>query len=186
MVTIAGRRYRRKHVIWLAVALVSLFLLAGVLLAGNGDQPPPPSMPITLFGGKFIGNRFVSKAWSLDYDKIVTSPDGTIVDVDGIKGGLLYKNGKPYVRFSAKHVSGNTVTLDLTVLGGIHAETIGAPIARSFDTESVVWSNGPQQLTIPHAVTIHSDGQIMHVAHATLDFKSGAIKFTGVRGDIKY
>jgi len=180
-----GRPVRLRRLMWLALAALAAIVLAGIIWAGVGEQPPPPPMPITLHNGKFVGHRFVSKAWSLDYTKIVTSPDGTTFAVDGINAGLLFKAGQPYLRFRAAHVSGNTVTLDLSAVGPVHVESINGPIKRSFDTDAIEWQNAAQRLEIPHLSTLRSDTDVLHVSRVTVNFKTGAITLKGVRGDVR-
>lgn len=186
MITIGGRRHKRKQVIWSITGVLGLILLIGVVLAGRGDAPPPAPSPIILNNGKILGNRIVSKSWTLDYKSIVTSPDGVTVNVDDVHSGLFYKDGKPYIKFYATHVMGNTSTLDMTVTGKIHLETLGGGVHHTFDTDYVNWSNGLQTLDMPHAVTITSDSEVLHVSSIALNFMTGMTTIKGIRGNVRY
>lgn len=185
MITIAGKRFKKTRLAWLAGGLLGAVLLVGVILAGNGDAPPPQPAPIILNNGKIMGNRLVSKSWTLEYKSIVTSPDGVTVNVDDVHSGLFYKDGKPYVKFQAAHVLGNTATLDLTITGGVHLELLGGAVKHTFDTDFVTWDNVLQTLDLPHVVTLHSDDDVLHVSSIAVNFMTGKTTLKGVRGALK-
>ena len=186
MIFIAGRKVRRKTILWWLGLGLAAFVTVEIILAGGGEQQLPPPQPITLRQGKIVGNRLVSKAWSLDYRSIVSSPDGTTVDVDGVTGGLIIKNGKPYLHFKAAHVNANTISSDLNVTGKVHIETIGGKIKHTFDTSIATWNNALGLLVVPNQATIGSDADVLRVSAMTYNINTGEVKVKGIHGDVKF
>ncbi|MEO6914088.1 MAG: hypothetical protein ABI182_08730, partial [Candidatus Baltobacteraceae bacterium] len=131
-----------------AAIAAAIFLTVGVILAGRDLPPPPGQQPIILKGGNVSAHRMKSRAWSFTYDRAQTSADGTIANIDGVRSGVLYKDGKPYLSITAQHITVNTQTFDFTATGDVHIEYIGdkGKHRRSFDTDLVVWANALRQL----------------------------------------
>ncbi len=99
-----------------------------IVLAGRGTPPlPPGQMPIDLRGGHVLNNHIATKSWSFDYDHARLSPDGLSGSVDGVRNGIVFRKGKPYLRISAKHVQLNIASLDFTAVGKVHVERINDP-----------------------------------------------------------
>ncbi|MDQ6826656.1 MAG: hypothetical protein M3Z14_05585 [Candidatus Eremiobacteraeota bacterium] len=169
-------------------ALALLVTLAvGVFLAGRDIPPPPGQIPITLKHGGIFGHRLTSrggKAWSFDYDHVRMSPDGSVADIDGVHGGLLYKDGKPYLKISAKHISANTVSSDYTATGQIHIEAIGAKMKRSFDTDLAVWQNANKMLTLSHPSIVRTGDAVLTFGTVDIDFSTGKIHVGGINGSL--
>ncbi|HEY8313751.1 MAG TPA: hypothetical protein VIG51_06215 [Candidatus Baltobacteraceae bacterium] len=178
------RRISWKAIGGAAVVAFLVFVGAQVYLAGRENVPLPGSQPVTLRGGHVNGNRISSKSWSFDYVRAQTTPDGSIATVDGVRHGVLYKNGKPYLRVSAQHVQINTSTLDFTATGDVHVEQINPKDreSRSFDTDLVQWTNVTKMLLLPHPSIVRSADQLLHVRTITVDFVKGQIRFGKING----
>lgn len=171
-----------------AAALIVAWLVIGFFLAGREPTPPAPgSQPITLKKGRVTGNRVSTRSWTFDYDHAQMSPDGTIATVDGVKHGVLYKKGKPYLSIAAQHVQLNTQTFDFTATGDVHLEQLHAKdkVKRSFDTDLVQWTNATKLLTMPHQSLFRTGDQILRVATITVNFNTNDIHMGKIEGAVQ-
>lgn len=170
-----------------SLALVAL-LAGGVILAGRDVPGQPGPVPITLQQGGVFGHRLTSrgaKTWSFDYDRVQTSADGSVADIEGVHGGLLYKDGKPYLKISAKHISANTINNDYTAKGEIHIEALGNGIKRSFETDLAVWQNLSKTLTLAHPSIVRTGEAVLTFKTVTVDFNTGRVHVGPVAGSVK-
>ena len=115
---------RLKAPAFAALAVLLLFLGYGIWRAGMGDlAPPPANAPVIFRQGSAIGQRLSGRSWSADYERIVTNTDQTVLELYGVKHGMIFKDGKPYLRVTADRMTVNTVTRDFTIVGKLHIET---------------------------------------------------------------
>jgi len=181
---------RVKPVWWkrLAVAAgvaLGIYVVVEVVLAGGGTPPIPPSQaPIDLRGGHVLNNHIATKSWSFDYDHARLSPDGLSGSVDGVRNGIVFRKGKPYLRISAKHVQLNIQTLDFTAVGKVHIERIDDPEHRSFDTDLVTWTNDAQLLRMSHPAYVRSGGQTLLINGITVNFEDNSIHLGKISGGV--
>jgi len=164
-----------------------VWVIVGIVLAGNEPgAPPPATQGLMLHGGRVTGNRMSTKSWLFDYKHAEMSADGVLASVDGVRQGVLYKNGAPYLGVTAEHVSVNTQTFDFTALGDVHItqmrETGG--VSHSFDTDLIQWVNATKTLTLPHPSIVRTGDQTLKVSSVTVNFNTGAIRFAGVSGGV--
>ncbi|MDQ6932855.1 MAG: hypothetical protein M3160_06735 [Candidatus Eremiobacteraeota bacterium] len=184
---------RNFRATWPAIAItaslaIAAVLVVGVVLAGREVPLAPRALPIVLQHGGAFGHRLTSrggKAWSFDYDRVQTSPDGSMATIDGVHGGLLYKNGKPYLKISAQHITANTVNNDYTATGQIHIEALGNGIKRSFDTDLAVWQNYNKTLTLAHPSIVRSGDAMLTFKTVTVDFNTGKVHVGPIAGSLK-
>ncbi len=181
----------RVRAIWwkrlaLGAGLASgIYVVIEIVLAGGGVPPLPPSQaPIDLRGGHVLNNHIATKSWSFDYDHARLSPDGLSGSVDGVRNGVVFRKGKPYLRISAKHVVLNIQTLDFTAVGKVHIERIDDPQRRSFDTDLVTWTNDAKIMHMPHPAYIHSGDQILRIDGISVNFDDNTIHLGTVRGGV--
>jgi hypothetical protein len=171
-----------------AGGLVLAWLITGFILAGREPVPPSPgSQPITLKQGRVTGNRVSTRSWTFDYEHAQMSPDGTLATVDGVRHGILYKKGKPYLSIAAQHVQLNTQTFDFTATGEVHLEQLNAKdkVRRSFDTDLVQWSNATKMLSMPHQSLFRTGDQILRVALISVNFNTNDIHFGRIEGSVQ-
>jgi hypothetical protein len=181
------RRWNWRRIAFAAGAVVLIWLIAGVLLAGREPLPQMPGMqPLTLHGGRVTGNRMSTKSWMFEYAKAEMSADGVLASVDGVRQGLLYKNGKPYLSVTAEHVSVNTQTFDFTAVGDVHVTQMqdNGGARRSFDTDFIQWVNATKMLMLPHPSVVRSGGDTLKVTSVTVNFNTGEIRFGGLQGGV--
>lgn len=179
------RRFQWKVAAAAIAAAIAIWLIAGVILAGREPLPPPiSSQPMTLRGGIVNGNRISTKSWTFVYKSAQLSPDGTLATIDGLRKGILYKKGKPYLSIAASHVSVNTQTFDFTAVGDVHVGQLQQTggVQRSFDTDFVQWINGTKTLTLPHPSIVRGGGELLKVASIAVDFNTGNVKFGPISG----
>lgn len=181
------RRWNWKRIGWFAGAVLAIWLVAGIMLAGRDVPPPPGSQPITLRGGRVTGNRISTRSWTFRYTHAEMSPDGILATLDGVKNGVLYKKGKPYLSIAAQHVSVNTQTFDFTATGDVHVEALHPKdrIGKSFDTDLVQWVNATKMLQMPHPSLFRTGDQLLKVATITVDFNRNVIHLGKISGSVE-
>lgn len=170
-----------------AGAALLVFVVIGIFAAGREPTPVPPSaQPVVLRGGHAASNRLRSKSWSFDYERAQMSADESKAEVDGIHSGVLYKDGKPYLRIAARHISANTVSFDFIATGRVHIEQMGTPSAtRSFDTDLVQWNNATKLLTLAHPSVVRTGDQTLRVESIVVDFGKSLIRLGPIRGSVQ-
>lgn len=181
------RSWNWRRIGWIAGALFLLWVVIEIVLAGRDVPPPPGAQPITLKGGRVTGNRISTRSWTFDYTKAEMSPDGTLATLDGVKNGILYKKGKPYLSLAAQHVSVNTQTFDFTATGDVHIEALHPTdnIQKSFDTDLVQWVNTTKLLQLPHQSVFQTNGQSLRVATITVNFNTNDIHLGKITGTVE-
>ena len=176
-----------KTVLWgVGIAFV-LFLAIGIDRAGRDEVAPPPANTSIVFKkGYADGHRLRFKAWSADYDKIVSNADQTILELYGVRDGVIYKKGKPYLHVRATHMSVNTLSRDFTARGPFHVESVAATPQRAFDTDDATWNDTSQTLTFARPIVVHSGAdEPLRVGSLILNVKSGSIAMRDVAGPIR-
>ncbi|HZO93669.1 MAG TPA: hypothetical protein VFB22_07845 [Candidatus Baltobacteraceae bacterium] len=168
-------------------SLVALAFLAWVGYeigrAGSDMTPPPIQGATKLINGAMHGKRFDQKAWSLDYDTITFSPDGTQATIAHVRDGRIHRPGKPDVLLKADDVTFNTVTSDLTVGGPIDVvEPLGDGETRTFKSVGARYFGISRTLELTHPSTITGQGATLTVANAQVNFRTGDITLGRVVG----
>lgn len=182
-----GRAFAGRAVL-VALLAFAAYVGYGIYTAGLDERAPPPkSTDITFKSGSASGHRIVSKSWSAEYTTIQSNADQTVLELEGVHNGIIYRHGKPYLRVRAKHMSVNTISRDFSVIGPLHVSTIGATPARSFDTTSAIWEDTLQTLTLSNHVIINTSGEApLSIGRMSLDVKTGAIDVDAMRGPVPF
>ncbi len=182
--------FSRKRALWKRIALVAgilfgVWVVVEVILAGGGTPPlPPSSISMNLRGGHVLNNRITTKSWSFDYDHAQLSPDGTAGSVDGVRNGIVFRKGKPYLRISAQHVQLDIQTLNFTAIGKVHVEQINDPQKRAFDTDLVTWTNNAKLLHMSHPAYVHTNDQTLKIEGITVDFDANTVHLGKIGGQL--
>jgi hypothetical protein len=180
----------RKQLLWrrLGIGVGVLFLayvVVEIVLAGRGTPPIPPAQsPIELHGGHVLNNHISTRSWSFDYDHARLSSDGMSGSVDGVRNGIVFKKGKPYLRISAQHVRLNIQSLDFTAVGKVHVERIDDPQRRAFDTDLVTWTNDAKILRMDHPSYVHSGGHTLRIDGISVNFDDNTIHLGKLGGSV--
>lgn len=178
-----------RRVLLAGAAALGLYLIVGIILAGRGELPNPPSSePIVLHGGRARGNNhtIASRSWSLSYDRGEFSSDDTTGTLQGVHDGIVYRKGKPYLEISARRVSLNTQTLDFTAVGLVHIEMLNDTSHRSFDTDFVSWTNDAKLLRMDHPSYMHVGGQTLKIRSIAIDFDKNEVHFGKIDGSVGF
>ncbi len=181
---------RIKPIWWKRLAVgggvaLAIYVVVEIVLAGGGTPPIPPNQtPIDLRGGHVMNNRITTRSWTFDYDHARLSPDGLSGTVEGVRNGIVFKKGKPYLRISAKKVTLNIQSLDFTAVGKVHIERIDDPERRSFDTDLVTWTNDAKILRMTHPAYIHSGDQTLRIDGITVNFDDNTVHLGKVAGGV--
>ena len=182
------KRIRWRQAAWIAGAILIVWFVVGVILAGRDTPPiPPSSMPVTLRGGVVRGNHISTRSWSFGYRSAEMSPDGSSATIEGVKNGVLYKKGKPYLSLSAEHVMLDTQSLNFTAIGDVHIAALHPKdgIPKSFDSDFVQWMNGTKMLTLAHPSIFKTGDQTLRVASITVNFNDNSIHLGKVAGSVE-
>jgi len=171
-----------RSLVWVSAFTIVAILAEGLILSGREIGPPPAQSPAILAQGQISAHRWKTKSWSLEYDRAQMSPDGSYAEVDGIHNGVLYRNGKPYLSISARHVNANTVSDDFTATGRVHIAELQGGETRTFDTDMISWTNALKTLTLAHPSIIKSGKGALTVDSATVNFATGAVHLGRIRG----
>ena len=151
--------------------------------AGSDVQFARTAGPDTLTKGRMQGKRLDQRAWSLDYDSLTMSPDGTLVTIAHVRDGRIHRVGKPDVQMRADGVTVNTFSNDLTVAGPVtFVEGEGAGRKRTFKSVGAVYNGTSHVLTLNHPATITDSGATVTVASMTVNFKTGDASFGRIEG----
>jgi hypothetical protein len=181
-----NRRRFWRRIGLVAVVLFFVWVVVEIVLAGRGTPPPPPGQaPVDLRGGHVMNNHISTKSWTFDYDHARLSPDGMSGTVDGVRNGIVFRKGKPYLRISAQHVSLNIQTLDFTAVGKVHIERMDDPARRSFDTDLVTWTNDAKLLHMDHPSYIHTGNQTLRIDGITVNFDDNTIHLGKLSGAVQ-
>jgi hypothetical protein len=115
------------------------------------------------------------------------SPDGILATLDGVKNGVLYKKGKPYLGISAEHVSLNTQTFDFTATGDVHVQALNPKdgVPKSFDSDLVQWVNATKMLQLPHPSIFRTGDETLKVSTITVNFNTSDIHLGNVSGAVQ-
>jgi hypothetical protein len=172
--------------IWICLGIAfGLFMIGGIVLAGR-DVPslPPLTQPMILNHGHLSNLRTTTKSWSFDYDRAQLSPDQRFGNIDGVHHGVIFRNGKPYLKLSAEHISIDTQALDFTATGKVHLVRIGAGAGTTFDTDLITWHNGTKLLEMQHPSYVHTGGQTLKVETIVVDLAKDSVQLGKIDGDI--
>ena len=171
----------------IAAAAVALAFLAWVGVeigrAGGDVQVGRVPLPDVMSHGKVSGKRIDGRAWSLDYDTVTMSPDGSQATIAHVRDGRLHRTGKPDVLIKADGVTVNTITNDLNVAGPVEVnETIAPGRQRTFKTVGARYVGATRVMELDHTATITDAGTTVVVASATVDFRTGDVKLGRIEG----
>ena len=151
--------------------------------AGNDVQYARSAGPDTLINGSVQGKRIDRRAWSLDYDKLTMSPDGTLLTIAHVRDGRIHRAGKPDILMRADGVTVNTTSNDLTIDGPVtFVEDEGGARKRTFQSTGALYNGGSRILTLDHPSTITDSGATVTVAKMTINFRTGDSSFGRIEG----
>jgi hypothetical protein len=181
------RRWNWNRIGWIAAGLFAIWVIVEIVLAGENTPPPPGAQPITMRGGHVRGNRISTRSWTFDYTKAQMSPDGILATLDGVKNGILYKKGKPYLGIDAQHVSLNTQTFDFTATGDVHVKALNPKdgVPKSFDSDLVQWVNATKMLQLPHPSIFRTGDETLKVSTITVNFNTSDIHLGKINGAVQ-
>ncbi|MEA2720518.1 MAG: hypothetical protein QOJ39_2382, partial [Candidatus Eremiobacteraeota bacterium] len=133
------------------VALAVLALLAWVGYeigrAGGDIQVQRLAAPNTLVNGRVLGKRIDGRSWSLDYDTVTMSADGSQASIAHVRDGRLHRAGKPDVLMKADGVTVNTISNDILITGPVtFTEPQGPGRTRTFVTKGAHYNGGTHEL----------------------------------------
>jgi hypothetical protein len=171
----------------IAGALIAIALLAWIgwqTIHAGADIPSQRTQAQTkLSGGSANDKRIDGKSWSLDYDNATLSPDGSLAEIDNVHDGVILRDGKPYMRMTAKHVSANLSANDFVVTGPVSFNEIGGQ-RRQLNTDEAHYEGNAHTLYLDHPTMIRASGMSFRVVKAEVDFTTGDTKLGRITGSL--
>lgn len=166
------------------IATIGLLLgLAYALWSAGEENIPPPSQTQTMVSGEAEGRRAQFASWEFTYDSATTLPDQVTQEIDGIRDGVYWKDGKPFIRMHADRAIYNSLTHDFTVNGPAHFDIDDHGKIRTFDADRAVWTDANQTLRIPGIATVGSEhGARLTVSNITVDLQTGQYTVGKIEG----
>ena len=168
-----------------AVAVLALLAWVGYEIgrAGSEIQVARIAAPNTLVNGRVSGKRIDGRAWSLDYDTVTMSPDGSQATIGHVRDGRLHRAGKPDVLIKADGVTVNTVTNDLSITGPVtFTEQEGPGRTRRFETTGARYSGVTHEMSLDRSATITEGDAKVVVGNAVVNFRTGEVKLGRIEG----
>jgi hypothetical protein len=78
------------------------------------EEPGSPSAPgISVEQGRFVGRSGGERRWEFDVDEVRVKQGESLVVLEGIRNGVLYDDGRPWMQFSAARGVADASTSDL-------------------------------------------------------------------------
>jgi lipopolysaccharide export system protein LptC len=167
----------------LAIAGILAWVVWQTIHAGTDIPSQRTQQQTQLSGGSANDKRIDGKSWSLDYDNATLSPDGSLAEIERVHNGVILRDGKPYMRMTAKHVSANLSANDFVVTGPVSFSEIGGQ-RRELFTDEAHYTGNDHMLHLDHPVTIHAGGMTFHVATALVNFTTGATTLGRITGSL--
>lgn len=160
-----------------ALAVVGAMLLAWIAwqtVRAGSDVPPPAKGPgvTRLNGGAAADRRLDGRSWSLDYGAATMSQDGSTVEIDDVRDGVILRGGKPYLHMQAKHVSANLTTNDFTA----HGKVVFTELAdkhRTLATTDAHYEGTNRTLYLTQPTTIRQAAAQVQVRTVIVNFDTG-------------
>ena len=166
---------------WPVIATGCAVALSAVLADRLLRDEPLPLPPVTrapdairVEGLKsFLVRKNGLPLWKLSADSIAVDADGVNTQATHVKDGTWFKDGKPYLKLTARTVRLRNATNDLMASGGIVAS---GPSGFHLVTSSVLWTEKLRSLFCDHPVRfqvhnwdISTAMMNYHVGTSTLD-----------------
>jgi hypothetical protein len=151
--------------------------------AGSDIQVAHGASPGRMDTGRIVGKRIDRKAWSLDFDSVTMSPDGSQLTIAHVRDGRIHRPGKADVLMRADGVTLNQTTNDLWINGPVHlTEEEGPGRTRTFETVGARYNGTTRQLELDHRATITEGNAKVIVANAKVDFRTGEMNLGPIEG----
>jgi lipopolysaccharide export system protein LptC len=179
----AARVAQLRLVATLVVAAVLAWVVWQTIHAGTEIPSQRTQSQTQLSGGSANDKRIDGKSWSLDYDNATLSADGSLAEIEHVHNGIILRDGKPYMRMTAKHVSANLAANDFVVTGPVSFSEIGGQ-RRELFTDQAHYTGNDHLLHLDHPTTIHAGGMTFHVTTAVVNFTTGETKMGRITGTL--
>lgn len=173
--------------------LMTVLVVAGIGAAvwvvdetihAGSDVPAPSSQVLTLLGGgRADGKRLDGRSWSLDYASATMTADGQGAEIDKVRDGVLLRNGKPFARMRADHVSVNMASNSFTAGGSVEFTEL-AGRHRRIVTTGATYAGNTQILTLKNQATISEGAATVIVQRATMNFATGDTVLGRINGTL--
>lgn len=112
--------------------------------------PPSPATPQVIAEDVELNIRSQGKLlWQLTIEKVRVPTDGSTAWVTGLKRGIYFREGKPYLTVTAGQLQYNPTTENILVSGDIH---LRSEDGLSLSTSQMRWDKEARRIVCPGAV----------------------------------
>ncbi len=174
---------RLRTIAALVAAAVLAWIVWETIHAGTDIPSQRSTNQTQLSGGSANDKRIDGKSWSLDYDTASLSNDGSQAEIDNVHNGIILREGQPYMRMTAKHVSANLAANDFVVTGPVSFTEVGGQHRELF-TDEAHYAGNAHMLYLDHPTTIHAGAMSFHVAKVVVNFANGETKMGRITGTL--
>lgn len=178
-----GRLARLRTLAACVAAAVLIWITWQTIHAGADIPSQRVTSQTQLSGGSANDKRLDGRSWSLDYDTATMSPDGSVAEIENVHNGVILRDGRPYMRMMAKHVSANLTANDFVVTGPVSFTEIGGQHRELF-TDQAHYAGNTHVLYLDHPTTIHAASMSFRVAKAVVNFTTGETKLGRITGTL--
>lgn len=168
----------------IGVAIVVVVALGITFFAVNSrNEPPPPVRPDTSVTASFVSPNLVGykqgvRQWSLKADAITELPgeSGSEVQLDRIREGWMYKDGKPDVHFTAAEGVWTKARNELVLTGDVVVETA----SQRFRADRLTADMNGEHMHLQGHVQWHDQTSQIRADEAFYNSVADTIEFIGV------
>lgn len=166
-----------------AVAVLAL-LLAGYLYGFVFNKPGSPDTApqqaardeLVMNGVRIQGRSRGQEAWRIVADSVSADSRNAWARVMGVTDGEIFREGQPYLTFTADTGTYNSKTGELRLDGDIVVYSNGKQL---LSTSQVVWKPGESKVLIPVPATVTSSTGQMDVESLEVDVETDRISSAG-------
>jgi hypothetical protein len=166
----AARIAQLRVVATVVVAAILAWVVWQTIHAGTDIPSQRTQQQTQLSGGSANDKRIDGKSWSL-------------AEIERVHDGIILRDGKPYMRMTAKHVSANLAANDFVVTGPVSFSEIGGQ-RRELFTDQAHYTGSDHMLHLDHPTTIHAGAMTFHVDKALVNFTTGETKLGRITGTL--
>ena len=120
------------------------------------DRPLESYLPeLALKGINYEVSEKGKRQWGFKAEDVIESKDGRTTQLNGLHGGVFYKDGKPYLHLKSGSATYDHVMKQLQMKGGVQ---VTGPNGLRFDASSLVWKSDKKFIVCPGPVRLQTEG----------------------------
>jgi LPS export ABC transporter protein LptC len=174
----------------LAIGGAAGFLGSRLLAPRIPTAAPAPQAPLTsllpelnLPPMNYVVNDHGKRQWEFHAGEVHQSAGGETTALNGLKQGVYYKDGKPYLKMRSGGAVYDHIKRQLQMTGGVQVE---GPKGLRFNAPSLVWHESTKQIVCAGPVTMQTpEGWIQANGTLTADLNKQTFALQQVSGQFR-